>query len=322
MAYLELLIQRSNRSLGNLWTTSELQAVQLDGEVLANAATSGGEPHDDIPPADDEKTGEETDDEDDVFCPPRSVRNNHSGSVQVPARSMRSRRPNLFGPLLLTIPVAASSTAPATPSTPTIPSALTTSLAPTTPPNSCTTPEIPLTDRTIPIRQGIDRTRIADFAVAYLKAKPEGIRMIFDIEVPLLDVFHIPIIVEGKRPPSREVYISKPEVWPDFIRRNLDEAKDDIYIKQSVFFGAYPSRSYIGIAFSGPWWAFTICTRESPQALRWSKAFAYHTQAHQDAFDVIFRTAQDHPGNPQEDRQLIELLNQYEETEDTLTFVK
>ncbi|KAG9089016.1 hypothetical protein FRC06_001738 [Ceratobasidium sp. 370] len=183
---------------------------------------------------------------------------------------------------------------------------------------------MPLTDRTIPIRQGIDRSRIADFAVAYLETKP-GSRSIFGISVPLFQLVRIPIIVEVKRPPPRTDVSSgvESEFLRDRIFGHMELGKRDIVEKMQVFFSAYPSTSYVGMVFTGPWWIFTLCTPGATEAtLRWSKAFAYDNPKHDDALNIIFNAAQNHPDNPQADGNLVRLLGQCEEPDVTmLTFV-
>ncbi|KAG9083199.1 hypothetical protein FRC06_004658 [Ceratobasidium sp. 370] len=193
-------------------------------------------------------------------------------------------------------------------------------MAPSTPPNAPVQTDVPSTNRTLPIRKGVDRSCIADFAVAYLKTKPESCK-IFGINVPLFQLVHIPIIVEGKRPPSRDNISSgvESETLKDQVLGYMNWGKQDILDKMPVFFSAYPSSSYVGIAFTGPWWAFTICTPGATEStLRWSKVFAYDNPKHDDALNVIFNAAQNRPDDPQADEDLVKLLDQYEEPDTTI----
>ncbi|KAG8739396.1 hypothetical protein FRC10_005662 [Ceratobasidium sp. 414] len=303
-AYNHILTAKSNFSNNDLWTTSEFQAVGINAG-LTNTSTVN--------------TGEDIDDEDPGYKQPAYDEDaaDHTGtykayrvSVSLQQTARQTRRGTRARD---TSPSPRSAMQPE--SQP---------LVPTTPPSAHTEPDTPPSNKTIPIRAGIDQSRIADFAVAYLKNKLEFSK-IFGIRVPLFEVVYVPIIVEAKRPPSRsEVFAPRPKrLLEEYAGTFMEFGKADIATKQSIFFSAYPSRSYVGIAFAGPWWVFTICTPGATlDTLRWSKAFAYYTQQHDDALDVIFKAAQNHPENPQEDVALVQLLERYEEfAEKTLSFV-
>ncbi|KAG9076612.1 hypothetical protein FRC06_009409 [Ceratobasidium sp. 370] len=303
-AYNHILTAKSNFSDNDLWTTSEFQAVAINAGLANNAATNGDrdieneDPGYKEPPF-DEDTADRT-----------GTYRGYRVSVSLHQTARQTRRKT-----------HARDTSPS-PRSAVQPESHT--LVLTTPPSALIEPDTPPSNKTIPIRAGIDQSRIADFAVAYLKNKLE-FSNIFGIQVPLFEVVYVPIIIEAKRPPSRsDVFASQPKrQLEEYASTFMEFAKADIATKQSIFFSAYPSCSYVGIAFAGPWWVFTICTPGATlDTLRWSKAFAYYTQQHDDALDVIFKAAQNRPENPQEDVALAQLLEHYEETaEKTLSFV-
>ncbi|QRV77204.1 hypothetical protein RhiJN_05219 [Ceratobasidium sp. AG-Ba] len=177
----------------------------------------------------------------------------------------------------------------------------------------------PGTKETIRFRQGIDRARIADFAVGYFKIK-EGSQNIYGIPVPLLEPAYIPIIVEGKRPPSRRT--APIQALEEHILNQLAIAKLDITRKSSVFFSTSPNLSYIGIAFAGCWWCFTICVRGvDMKVVAWSKVFTYlNPPEHEAALDIIIHAAQNYPDNPEGDQRLLEFLRMNRQQEAALDF--
>ncbi|KAG8738144.1 hypothetical protein FRC10_007237 [Ceratobasidium sp. 414] len=304
-AYNHILTEKSNHSDNNLWTTSEFQVVEINGVVANNAtADSAQDSGDDDLAFDELSFNEDKQDKTDTYKPSNTVYS--LPVVSLPSLRKRSARRN-----------TSPSPRPADPT-----ELLT--MGPSTPPNTGAQADMPSTDRTIPIRQGIDQSRIADFAVAYLKTKPES-STIFGISVPLFQPVHIPIIVEGKRPPPRTNNPSGVEPgtgWKSRLLAYMHLGKRDIIDKRSVFFSAYLSRSYVGIAFSGPWWIFTICIAGAKEnTLRWSKAFAYHTPKHDKALNIIFEAAQNHPADPQADRKLVGLLDDYQDEPGLITFV-
>ncbi|KAG8738148.1 hypothetical protein FRC10_007241 [Ceratobasidium sp. 414] len=296
-AYNHILTERSNHSKNNLWTTSEFQVVQRNGVATNSATTDEAQStNDDVFDFDELSANEDKEDKSGTY---RGSRLTYSLPV-VPLSSLHRRSQ--------TSTQRDTSPSPRSENPPDLPTA-----TPSTPPNARTQPDMPSTDRTIPIRQGIDRSRIADFAVAYLETKP-GSRSIFGMSVPLFQLVRIPIIVEGKRPPPRTDMSSgvEPELLRDQIFGYMDLGKRDIIEKMPAFFSAYPSTSYVGIVFAGPWWTFTICTPGATETtLRWSKVFAYDSPKHEDALNIIFHAAQNHPDNPQADGSLVGLLEQY-----------
>ncbi|KAG9090673.1 hypothetical protein FRC06_000936 [Ceratobasidium sp. 370] len=301
-AYNHILTAKSNFSHNDLWTTSEFQAVGIDAGLANNAGDNSDWDFDEDLGYKETSFDEDVADKTGTYKAPRSL-----VPLRQTARESR-RKPH------------ARDISPSPRSATQLTSR---SLAPATPPGAGPDPDTPPTNKTIPIRPGIDQSRIADFAVAFLKNKPE-FSEIFGIQVPRFEVVYVPIVVEAKRPPSRlEVFAPRPKRLEEYARAFMEIGKGDIATKRSIFFSAYPSSSYVGIAFTGPWWVFTICTPAATLGrLRWSKAFGYYTQRHDDALDIIFKAAQKHPENPQEDAALVQLLERYEETaQDTLSFV-
>ncbi|KAG9102385.1 hypothetical protein FS749_004171 [Ceratobasidium sp. UAMH 11750] len=302
-AYNHILTAKSNFSDNDLWTTSEFQAVGINAALAINTTVNRDEN------IDNEGLGyKEPPFNEDVADRSGSYKGYRVSVSLQPATRQSRRQPRARN--------ASPSPRPATQLEPR-------PLVPATPPRVHTEPDTPPSNRTIPIRTGIDQSRIADFAVAYLKNKSQSCE-IFGVKVPLFEVVYVPIIVEAKRPPSRsELFTPESKrLLEDYAATYMEFGKADIATKQSIFFSAYPSRSYVGIAFAGPWWVFTICTPDATvDTLRWSKAFAYHTQLHDDALNVIFKAAQNYPENPQEDVALVRLLERYEEIpEKTLSF--
>ncbi|KAG8688846.1 hypothetical protein FRC08_011236 [Ceratobasidium sp. 394] len=305
-AYNHILTEKSNHSDNDLWTTSEFQVVEINGAAAGNTTTDPTQDDDDDLDF-NEVSIDKDEDEDD-----------RSGTYQAPKMVYRLSVISL--PPLRQRPTRRNTSPSPLPATP--PEPLT--MAPSTPPNAGTQPDMPSTDHTIPIRQGIDQSRIADFAVGFLKTKPES-SDIFGISVPLFEPVHVPIIVEGKRPPpriSKSPRVEPTKGWKNRFLTYMDLGKRDISDKRKVFFSVYPSRSYVGITFSGPWWIFTICIPEvKADTLRWSKAFAYHTPEHDKALNIIFKAAQSHPEDPQADQKLVELLSNYEDEPGVVNFV-
>ncbi|KAG9127771.1 hypothetical protein FRC07_009727 [Ceratobasidium sp. 392] len=142
MAYLELLIQRSNMLPGNLWTTCKLQVVQIGGRELASTAAGGSGFSDNIASADDEHTDIN---EDDTFCPTGSMKNYGLDSIATTPAAASSTTASAATSALMTAP------APTTPPAPATPLASTASLVPTTPLNLRTALGTPPTNRTITI---------------------------------------------------------------------------------------------------------------------------------------------------------------------------
>ncbi|KAG8697794.1 hypothetical protein FRC08_006323 [Ceratobasidium sp. 394] len=304
-AYTHILTKKSNNSSNDLWTASEFQVVERNGAVASNTANDAAQ----ASTGDDELVFNEPsfdEDKEDDGGPYKPSYSKYTISLSsLPSLGRRSSRRD---------------TSPS-PHSATQPRPLT--MTPSTPPNAGTQADMPSTNRTIPIRQGIDRSRIADFAVAYLKTRPE-FSSIFGIRTPLFQPVYVPIVVEGKRPPPRTQDPSKLQGrWMRQLLLYMNLGKRDIIEKMTAFFSVYPSRSYVGIAFTGPWWIFTLCTPGAKEnTLRWSKAFAYHTPEHDNALNIIFEAAQNHPADPRADEKLMELLDNYEDEPGMVTFVE
>jgi hypothetical protein len=147
-------------------------------------------------------------------------------------------------------------------------------------------------------------------------------RMIYGFQVQEFKVVNVPFVVEGKRPPSRSNILFEQKPLEALVDQFMGQGKTDIGDKMPYFFSAHPSDSYIGIAYSGPWWAFTICTPGATTGnLRWSKAFVYHSHQSELAMSTLFNAAQNFPQSPQKDLELLALLTEFEETRGSFTFV-
>jgi hypothetical protein len=313
MAYTHILTQKSNSAPNsNLWTSSEYQVVTADQA--------------DVMPVDEAADDESDDDEFDMEKGLKRAggtyrRSNYKAPIASlrppPPPQLRERRPTQQYQRQRQPERRNTSPSPS----PAVPLRPFPSLVPNTPQNPRARPEEPSSNATVSIPPGPDRTRISDFAVAYLVSGQKS-RMIYGFRVPRFRIVNVPIVVEAKRPPSRSSPLYGQGAFERRVAHFMDEGKADIGKKMSYLFEAHPSDSYIGIAFTGSWWAFTICTPNAMREnLRWSKAFFYHSYQHECAMRTIFDAAENCPKNPQEHPELVELLNRFEETGDSLTFV-
>ncbi|QRV92031.1 hypothetical protein RhiJN_20049 [Ceratobasidium sp. AG-Ba] len=257
-AYAHILASKTNEAGSDLYTASECRA---GGETkLVDTDESDQDSEDD----DVENSSfdvEKDDDGRDAYLPPKSI----SNKVQL-FQTLRRPLTRTAGSLNARLPTGSATTLPVTP--------VAHPVDPVPARSSKTPAEM---DHTVSLPNG-GRSRIADFAVGYFKIDKtaSGSCNLYDIQVPFLSAVQVTIIIEGKRPPSRKNPQSKS--LPERVMESFSHAKADIAKKAQVFFDAFPSNSFVGIAFSGPWWIFTICIPgASLKNLRWSKAFAYHT---------------------------------------------
>ncbi|KAG8729390.1 hypothetical protein FRC11_008863 [Ceratobasidium sp. 423] len=156
--------------------------------------------------------------------------------------------------------------------------------------------------------QKIYRTRIVDFAVVYLLRDQKELVKIDRDELHGFRQIKVPIVVEGKRSPALEA------PGAEFERELLALlvlAQVDIDRKRLFFFEAYPCISFIGIAFAGSYWTFTICESNSLEWLSWSKPISMESDAHAFVLDVIFTASEDLPENPGGHTELQEILTKH-----------
>jgi hypothetical protein len=301
MGYNHILTQKNNCALNNdLWTSPEFQVVTSD-QIHEFAA--------------DDEAGSASDEEDVEFD---VVKHDISGKYRAPSLKAFSLPPprTRLRDRQFKQRDTSPSPAPATTAQPL------SSLLVETPQAARGKAEEPSSNETVAILPGPDRTRIADFAVAYLVPGLKS-RLIYGIQVIELEIVNVPIIIEGKRPPSRSNSSVGKGSLENRVAEFMSQGKADIARKMPFFFNAHPSDSYVGIAFAGPWWSFTICTPDAiKNDLRWSKAFYYYSHHNKSALSTIFDAAQNFPADPQKDPKLCALLNDFEEEGKSLTFVR
>lgn len=136
----------------------------------------------------------------------------------------------------------------------------------------------------------------------------------FDIKVPA----HIPIIVQGKYPYFHRKIQTGEERQSTQVQAIL-LTKANVVTKFPFVFNAYPCKSLVCIAFTGPNWAFTI---SHPSLVPvWSQGILTGSNLHDEAFQAICEATRGHPEVPVKRQPLAELLDDYQ-LQDPFRFAK
>ncbi|CAE6451248.1 unnamed protein product [Rhizoctonia solani] len=163
-------------------------------------------------------------------------------------------------------------------------------------------------------RRRTRRERIVDFAVKYLA--PDGASeeiKLLDFTLPSLKPVKVPIVAEGKRAPGR-ANTNNSEAIEDHLKVLLQLAYRDFIIKRQFIFKAYSCKSFIAIAFAGPYWSFAVCQSDlSP--LIWSKPISAASKVHGTVLKRLFQAAETSPDDPGAVDGIDKLVRQYQRKE-------
>lgn len=160
-----------------------------------------------------------------------------------------------------------------------------------------------------PVRKRYER--IVDFGVNYLEIDDASKKSdVLHFKLRNLKPVKVPIVVEGKRAPDRVTNINA-ETFQVRLTYLLNLAYQDFDEKRRFFFEAYSCKSFVAIAFAGPYWSFAIC-RSDLSPLTWSQPISVESTAHKTILDTIFAVAEAHPNDPGMDMRMKGLIRQYQ----------
>lgn len=177
--------------------------------------------------------------------------------------------------------------------------------APVTPPRNVQNkpPKKIGTDGSQPAKRNVDRYFLVDYALLALSAAHKDAMPPTKNLMGFTDISaacdSIPVVIELKAAIKRE---SDPkrnaQVFGDRIRYKLREGLDDILLKHKAVFRSNATQvSMVGIAISGPWWAFTILNKNDPAPVL-SQAFVCCSVWHNTLLSTIFDAAAQSPADP------------------------
>ncbi|KAG8742014.1 hypothetical protein FRC10_002090 [Ceratobasidium sp. 414] len=150
--------------------------------------------------------------------------------------------------------------------------------------------------------QVLNRSRdpyfMLDFAIIKILAPTPPGRIIFGYNVQRRDT-HVPIVLEAKKVPSRQIPAPGPELdFQNDLSHMLLAGYGDINLKVPAAFRCHPlQQSIIGIVTCGIWWSFTVVSRDESNTT-WSSCFVYGNSKHDAILRSLFQAAADSSSDP------------------------